>query len=78
MTVRVIFKYFRDFYGQNYAYPTVTSKIPGISTEHIETKYNLYSEPHFQSLCFTKILTIQETKADKKFIAETCFFFENR
>ena len=23
MTVRVIFKFFRDFYGQNYAYPTV-------------------------------------------------------
>ena len=26
MTVRVIFKFFRDFYGQNYAYPTVHTK----------------------------------------------------
>ena len=30
MTVRVIFNFFRDFYGQNYAVPTVLESFPTV------------------------------------------------
>ena len=41
MTVRVIFKFFRDFYGQNYAYPTVNNSDSDEQSSQIDEYTNL-------------------------------------